>query len=654
MTVGLDLKSLENLRIYNGHEKEKNQRRLSWEAPSSPESDVSHHDNNTTGRTHKPKCGRPANPIPRHKRDSHIKAEYKRRDKIQKGFDMLVSLVPELSDVSAKESKSTMLFKTAEHCRRLDSERDKSQKELTALRQELEALGTEIQSLQDKLPCHGVDTMKDQDTDISMDTLYDQYIQDETKKNWKFWIFGYFMRPLYESFKQNVDGKNQSREFESSVSKWVQNTLSLTNLRKGFLDALRRISKYTSIMTNPEKLEEESKTKMGEHRLSTNQDSSTNCGLFPTPPGTPRAPTPAPVSSAGRTPATTPATTPPRTPNVSRKSSKCETHKSRESRSRSNSPEEVRHKRRSSYRSRSGKRSPGASFREEKDIKMEFAPISSVPTMPLLSHLLTSPQSARVEPVVMVTSSNNVACMLPAGQSQVNNQITPVNTSHSLNHKTPPVDQRYHGNETEDKKILTSFIESLFSEKPQMQFTVPKPVSETESKPRKYTVVTASMFGSSCQNTTTTTLEASTSSTHQMDTSTFSSTTQALTSFIPLCSSGVISNNSVLQAEPGVNSLSDCLTSPMDVIMLTESNSDLFLNSLEVFEAQQESNQIPMTTIDQNNTSHTITSIDNITRTDTSTSLLPQDEDSLTGLLGLDVMDVNSVITFFNEDKSQS
>ena len=29
------------------------------------------------------KCGRPRNPIPRHKRESHISAEYRRRDKIQ-------------------------------------------------------------------------------------------------------------------------------------------------------------------------------------------------------------------------------------------------------------------------------------------------------------------------------------------------------------------------------------------------------------------------------------------------------------------------------------------------------------------------------------------------------------------------------------------
>ena len=65
---------------------------LSLELPSSPEdgggtteSDTGLPDASEQHATKKArsKCGRPANPIPRHKRDSHIKAEYKRRDKIQ-------------------------------------------------------------------------------------------------------------------------------------------------------------------------------------------------------------------------------------------------------------------------------------------------------------------------------------------------------------------------------------------------------------------------------------------------------------------------------------------------------------------------------------------------------------------------------------------
>ena len=40
------------------------------------------------------KCGRPRNPIPRHKRESHISAEYRRRDKIQALHSSVLPLTP--------------------------------------------------------------------------------------------------------------------------------------------------------------------------------------------------------------------------------------------------------------------------------------------------------------------------------------------------------------------------------------------------------------------------------------------------------------------------------------------------------------------------------------------------------------------------------
>lgn len=44
--------------------------------------------------------------------------------------------------------------------------------------------------LQDKLPKHGVETVK-KNEDVSMDTLYDKYVEEETQKNWKFWIVSF-------------------------------------------------------------------------------------------------------------------------------------------------------------------------------------------------------------------------------------------------------------------------------------------------------------------------------------------------------------------------------------------------------------------------------------------------------------------------------
>ncbi|XP_062611162.1 uncharacterized protein LOC134273007 [Saccostrea cucullata] len=245
----LDLSNLhkeitEKLQV-NGRVKRKTRHRTTKSPPdgSSPPSPQSPR----TG-----KCGRPANPIPRHKRESHIKAEHKRRDKIQKGFESLRSLVPSLEDVSEKESKAVMLFKTAEYCRQLKGQCRGLTDETAALRQEIQSLGTQIHDLQKELPVTGVDTVEEPpSTDI--DKLYEEYVRVQTRKNWKFYLFSFMMKPLFESFKVMVT-TTTSDEFTQSVSNWVKDKLSLPNLRIEFFNCLRKISKETKIMDAPELL----------------------------------------------------------------------------------------------------------------------------------------------------------------------------------------------------------------------------------------------------------------------------------------------------------------------------------------------------------------------------------------------------------------
>ncbi|XP_061176587.1 uncharacterized protein LOC133185416 [Saccostrea echinata] len=245
----LDLSNLhkeitEKLQV-NGRVKRKTRHRATKSPPdgSSPPSPQSPR----TG-----KCGRPANPIPRHKRESHIKAEHKRRDKIQKGFESLRSLVPSLEDVSEKESKAVMLFKTAEYCRQLKGQCRGLTDETAALRQEIQSLGTQIHDLQKELPVTGVDTVEEPpSTDI--DKLYEEYVMAQTRKNWKFYLFSFMMKPLFESFKVMVT-TTTSDEFTQSVSNWVKDKLSLPNLRIEFFNCLRKISKETKIMDAPELL----------------------------------------------------------------------------------------------------------------------------------------------------------------------------------------------------------------------------------------------------------------------------------------------------------------------------------------------------------------------------------------------------------------
>ncbi|XP_076076949.1 uncharacterized protein LOC143047649 [Mytilus galloprovincialis] len=213
-------------------------RRNSLEAAKSP--------NSSKGNG---KCGRPSNPIPRHKRDSHIKAEHKRRDKIQKGFDSLRELVPALENVSSKESKSSMLFKTAEYCRQLKVESKAEQDEALALHHEIEALGNQIHILQMELPAVGIKLQEKSSTDL--DAMFDKYVKQKTQENWKFWMFRFLLKPLFEAYKKAMEGVTREM-FVNSVGKWVEENMSLINLRPAVLSALRKVSTKTKIMDKPE------------------------------------------------------------------------------------------------------------------------------------------------------------------------------------------------------------------------------------------------------------------------------------------------------------------------------------------------------------------------------------------------------------------
>lgn len=127
--------------------------------------------------------------------------------------------------------------------------------------------------------------------------------------------------------------------------RWIMNYLSFL----GFIIAVRMISKHTSIMTHPENLQQEARSKVTDHCIGAKQQ---HVPAVLTPPIVAHSPTKAPVPSATCTPIPTPTPTPPRTPTVSRRSSKREIPRSTASRSRSTSPapEEIKPKRRSNYR----------------------------------------------------------------------------------------------------------------------------------------------------------------------------------------------------------------------------------------------------------------------------------------------------------------
>ncbi|KAK6170172.1 hypothetical protein SNE40_018633 [Patella caerulea] len=200
---------------------------------------------------------RTLNPLPRHKRESHINAEYRRRSKIQTGFDTLKNLVPALRDyggVQLKESKSAMLLTAAEYCGQLKNESCRYEDDKAALKQEIQVLNKQIQQYQSDLPAGGVSSVEK--PQCHLDKMLNNYISGRVTEDWKFWIFSFLVRPLFQHYKRMVSS-NTYAEFYSSIKTWSDEYLSLTNLRPEILSLLRQISTKTSIMTTPDLLPQE-------------------------------------------------------------------------------------------------------------------------------------------------------------------------------------------------------------------------------------------------------------------------------------------------------------------------------------------------------------------------------------------------------------
>ncbi|XP_064627111.1 MLX-interacting protein-like [Lineus longissimus] len=196
--------------------------------------------------------------LPRYKRPSHINAEYKRRGKIKKGFEDLLGLVPTIN-TNGKDTKTIMLTKCTDYLRAMKTDCKRYNKDVEALKAEIEELNVQVGKFQEELPESGADGIlpRSEVDAASMDDMFNEYVERETKSNWKFWIFSLIVRPLFESYKVFVSGEIRNETFYDAVNDWVKKHCSLTNLRPGALKSLRYLCKVSSVMTDPEKLPDE-------------------------------------------------------------------------------------------------------------------------------------------------------------------------------------------------------------------------------------------------------------------------------------------------------------------------------------------------------------------------------------------------------------
>ncbi|XP_011503431.1 PREDICTED: MLX-interacting protein [Ceratosolen solmsi marchali] len=189
------------------------------------------------------------------RRVGHIHAEQKRRYNIKNGFDMLYSLIPQLSQSpNTKMSKAAMLQKGADYIRLLRSERLQLKDEMDKLRSQVDSLNTAINNCQAMLPATGAPISRQRTN--KMKEMFDEYVRLRTRDNWKFWIFSILLEPLMVSFNTSVSTSSIEDLYRTTIL-WVEQHCSLVDLRPAVLNSLRYLCTATDILNDPSRLPEE-------------------------------------------------------------------------------------------------------------------------------------------------------------------------------------------------------------------------------------------------------------------------------------------------------------------------------------------------------------------------------------------------------------
>ncbi|KAK0047406.1 MLX-interacting protein-like isoform X2 [Biomphalaria pfeifferi] len=192
------------------------------------------------------------NPLPRHKRPSHKRAEIKRRDKIKTCLDDIKDCIPSLRD-KGKLSESAILSKAAEYVRHLKDGCTQRGNKAEELRREIECLSTEIHSFQENLPATGLNDEPLPAT--SLDDLYLQWREENSQRSAKFCIFASITSKLFDTFKEIIGPVTTLNALTATAQEWQTKFLALPVLRKVILGGMLELSRQDSIVMTPDKLQ---------------------------------------------------------------------------------------------------------------------------------------------------------------------------------------------------------------------------------------------------------------------------------------------------------------------------------------------------------------------------------------------------------------
>ncbi|CAI2348957.1 unnamed protein product [Caenorhabditis sp. 36 PRJEB53466] len=194
------------------------------------------------------------------KRILHLHAEQNRRSALKDGFDQLMDIIPDLYSGGVKPTNAVVLAKAADHIRRLQGDKWEKTQKIDEAKSKIEKLNQRIASLQSNLPQSSAPSSSSQvDSKTSLETFFDRYVKDGTKKDWRFWVMCQMLKPLCvtqtNSYASSVAGDSSSRnEVAATCSDWLNKNWKATELRPLASTLLVSLATNSSILAEPETL----------------------------------------------------------------------------------------------------------------------------------------------------------------------------------------------------------------------------------------------------------------------------------------------------------------------------------------------------------------------------------------------------------------
>ena len=128
------------------------------------------------------------------------------------------------------------------------------------LKLKIAQLHAEIEAFQEQLPEHGSSSIHRivSARGKSIPDMFADHVRQKTQSDWKYWVYTSIMGHFVHSFAQEVSNISP-QEMERTSTEWVQEKMSMTQLRKDAFRKLAKLCAKTSIMEDPSKLPEEAR-----------------------------------------------------------------------------------------------------------------------------------------------------------------------------------------------------------------------------------------------------------------------------------------------------------------------------------------------------------------------------------------------------------